>query len=188
MQVEFHRTGERRYGIVILREGLPPLEMNPAPGFDELMPHDLQHFLVEQELGLKNAIFGQVARGGTAGTFTTHPSEDSNNRQDSRLRRKEAQRGKKLLKIGADECAQSERATYICLYDWLANSADEKLRERAKDMKINADGVFAKMSDTERAKLNKKKLAEIRNRMDELSKKWSALSINESMKLDWLRS
>ena len=50
MRVEFKKTGERRYGVFIKRIDLPDLEMNPAPGFDRLMPHDLMHFPVEQEL------------------------------------------------------------------------------------------------------------------------------------------
>jgi hypothetical protein len=88
MQVEFHKTAERRYAILIRREGLPDLKMDPAPGFDPLMPHDLLHFLVEQELGLRRGIFGQLAHGATAGTFRLAPSDASNNRAASRLRRK----------------------------------------------------------------------------------------------------
>src|SRR5262245_23165976 len=137
MQVEFHRTGEKRYAVVILREGLPNLEMNPAPGFDALMPHDMLHFLVEQELDLRRGIFGQIALGGTAGTFHQAPTEKSSNREASRQRRKIAKRGQKLLKENTDDCAQSERATYICLYDWLAHSENETCRARAADMKIN---------------------------------------------------
>lgn len=185
MHVEFHKTGERRYAVKIVRENLPDLEMNPAPGFDALMPHDLLHFLVEQELNLQNGIFGQIAGGGTAGTFHYKPSENSNNRADSRLRRKENKRGKKLLKEGIDDCAQSERATFVCLYDWYFHSADKNLQSKAKEMKDSVQSVYGQMSETERQKLNNKKLARIRNRMDELSKIWSALPVNQSMKLEW---
>lgn len=185
MQVEFQKTGERRYAVIIKREDLPDLKMNPAPGFDPLMPHDLLHFLVEEELGLRRGIFGQVAHGGTAGTFHTHPSENSNNRADSRLRRKTARRGKKLLKENSDDCAQSERATYICLYDWLSHSSDEELRFRAKEMKVTFESILGQLPENERKMLNKEKLAAIRNRMDELSKSWSALEIDQSMTLEW---
>jgi hypothetical protein len=186
MKVEFHRTGERRYAVVVVRDRQPDLTMNPAPGFDPLMPHDMLHFLVEQELGLRRGIFGQIAVGGTAGTFHNAPSEKSNDRHDSRLRRKTARRGKNLLKTGLDDCAQSERATFICLYDWLAHSPDEKLRKRAGEMKMTFDGIIAQMTGDERKKLNKEKLAAIRKRMDELSRRWSRLAINQSMTLEWL--
>src|SRR5688572_15348570 len=185
MQVIFKKTGERRYGVIIKRENLPDLEMNPAPGFDLLMPHDLLHFLVEQELGLKKGIFGQIAAGGTAGTFHGKTSEKSGNRADSRLRRKTAKRGKKLLKDNLDDCAKSESATYICLYDWLAHSSNENLKARAREIKVGVESTFGQMSETERASFSKEKIAENRNKMDKLNKSWSKLKINESKTLDW---
>ena len=185
MQVEFQKTGERRYAVIIKRDGLPDLKMNPAPGFDPLMPHDLLHFLVEEELGLRRGIFGQVALGGTAGTFQNQPSENSNSRNDSRLRRKTAKRGRKMLKENTDDCAQSERATFICLYDWLFHSSDEKLRLRAKEMTVTFESILGQMPETERKMLNKEKLAAIRSRMDELSKLWSALKVDRSIILEW---
>jgi hypothetical protein len=185
MRVEFYKKGERQYAVVVLRENLPELRMDPAPGFDPLMPHDMLHFLVEQELGLRRGIFGQLALGGTAGTFHSKPSEKLNSRENSRLRRKTAKRGKKMLKEGSDDCVQSERATYICLYDWLSNSSEANLRSRAEEMKDTAQSILSQMSETERAKLNKDKLGEIRTRMDELSRLWSALKVNQAMILEW---
>jgi hypothetical protein len=69
MEVQFRRTAERRYAITIYRKDLPPVEMNPAPGCDPIMPHDLLHLVVESELGLSRGIFGQVASGDTPGHF-----------------------------------------------------------------------------------------------------------------------
>jgi hypothetical protein len=58
MIVVFRRTGERRYAVLAQRPGFPDLEMNPAPGFDRLIPHDMMHLVVEAQLGLSRAIFG----------------------------------------------------------------------------------------------------------------------------------
>jgi hypothetical protein len=55
MSVTFARTGERHYAVRATVEGLPVLEMNPAPGYDALMPHDLRHFIVERALGIDGA-------------------------------------------------------------------------------------------------------------------------------------
>ena len=185
MQVEFHKTGERRYAVLIRRDGLPDLKMDPAPGFDPLMPHDLLHFLVEQELGLRRGIFGQLVSGETAGTFRLAPSAGTQSRADSRLRRKTARRGEKTAKNNLDEYLRSERATFFCLYDWLAHSADEKLRARAAEMKITFDSIRSQMTDAERQSLNGEKLARIRERMDELSARWAALAAREALRLDW---
>jgi len=185
MQVEFRKTGERRYAVIIHRDNLPNLEMNPAPGFDPLIPHDLLHFLVEQELGLKNAIFGQIAVGGTAGTFQPKPTESKHTRTDARQRRKINKKGSKMLRNGTDECAQSERATFYCLQNWFENSTDIELRARAETMKATAQSVYGTMTESEKLRLNKDKLAEIRRRMDDLSRRWSALTVNQSLMLDW---
>lgn len=69
MQVRFERTGPHRYAVAILRDLHGDLRMDPAPGFSELIPHDLVHLVVEEELGLRDGIFGQLAAGGNAGTF-----------------------------------------------------------------------------------------------------------------------
>jgi hypothetical protein len=43
--------------------------MDPAPGYSDLIPHDLVHLVIEEQLGLRDGIFGQLAVGGNAGTF-----------------------------------------------------------------------------------------------------------------------
>lgn len=184
MRVEFHKTGERRYGVVILRRDLPDLAMNPVPGFDPLMPHDLLHFLVEQELGLRKGIFGQIALGGTAGTFHEVTSAESDARGAERRRRKTAKRGKNLLQENLDDCARSERATYICLYEWLQRSSDAQLRARAAEMKPGVESTKGQMTAAERDALDAK-LPKIRARMDELSRRWSLLQTNEFISLEW---
>ncbi|MBO0862428.1 MAG: hypothetical protein J2P21_28805 [Chloracidobacterium sp.] len=118
MKVQFRRTGARRYAITIYREGLALVEMNPAPGYDTIMPHDLLHFVVESELGLNLGVFSQVASGGHAGTFHTVATESVSAREAARLRRRASRRGEKLLREGRHQAAQSERATYICWYEW----------------------------------------------------------------------
>ena len=69
MNVIFSRTGARRYGVLVQRLGFPTVEMNPGPGYDSELPHDLIHFVVENVLGLSRGVFGQLAAGGDAGTF-----------------------------------------------------------------------------------------------------------------------
>ena len=124
MEVQFRRTGERRYAIKICRKDLPSVEMDPAPGYDSIMPHDLLHFAVESELGLRRGVFGQLAEGGDAGTFHRIPSAGENRREAARIRRRALKRGDKLRREGRHESALSEHATYLCLYEWLARSAD----------------------------------------------------------------
>jgi hypothetical protein len=69
MKVTFTRTAERRYRVSV--EGPVPSWMEPAPGYDARLPHDMAHFVVENELGISGGVFGQLATGGHARTF--HP-------------------------------------------------------------------------------------------------------------------
>src|SRR5215216_4552390 len=114
MILVFSRTGERRYAVEAHREGFPDVVMNPAPGYDPLIPHDMMHLVVEAQLGLTRGIFGQLAAGGTAGTFHLSSRNDEGSRQTARASKRVTERGRKLLKQGQDDCVQSERATYIC--------------------------------------------------------------------------
>jgi hypothetical protein len=178
MEVQFRRTGERRYAITIYRKNLAPVEMNPAPGYDPLMPHDLLHLVVESELGLRRGIFGQIAEGGHAGTFHHIPAEAENRREAARRRRRAAKRGDKLLREGREEAELSERATYLCLYEWLARSTDPTRRKRAVQM-------APKPQSTVDSRISEELLVRICARLDELSARWASLAIGQSLAVDW---
>ena len=177
MTLIFRRTGQRRYAVEVQRPGLPDLEMNPAPGYDPLMPHDMMHLVVEAQLGLTRGIFGQLASGGTAGSFRL--SVDRN--QDSRLRKRVKARGKRLLQTGRDECMQSERATFVCLNEWRARSSSREQRSQAQTL-------AQQVRDTAGAKelrLDQRKLDEICKHLDHLSSHWSRLEIGQRMAVAW---
>ncbi|HZS07649.1 MAG TPA: hypothetical protein VFD58_22630 [Blastocatellia bacterium] len=185
MEVLFRRTGERRYAITICRKDQPPVEMNPAPGYDPIMPHDLLHLVVESELGLSCGIFGQVAQGGHAGTFHPVPSAGENRREVARRRRRAARRGDKLVREGRHESAQSERATYICLYEWLARSSDPERRGLAAQMAQQAKHIRELQPPAENRALTEELLARVCARLDDLSARWASLDIGESLTVEW---
>jgi len=185
MEIEFRRTGERRYGVTIHRSGKSSLEMNPAPGYDSAMPHDLLHFIVESELGLQQGIFGQIADGGTAGTFHSMLTPGEDRREVARSRRRETQRGSKLLRQGQEDSMQSERATVVCLYEWLAQSADPVRRKLAAEMAVSAKSVRNQLPAAESQALNESAIKRICARMEELSRQWAALEIGQSLTVNW---
>src|SRR3546814_7700090 len=84
MKVHFIRSGERRYSVRVERADAPTLVMDPAPGFDRDLPHDLVHFVVEGVLGLKAGVFGQIAAGGDAGGFRVDAAEGVRDAKDHR--------------------------------------------------------------------------------------------------------
>ncbi len=171
MIVVFRRTGEKRYAVEALREGLPVVEINPAPGYDRLIPHDMMHMVVEAQLGLTRGIYGQLAAGGTAGTFRLTVNPDQSVRAATRERKRVTKRGKKLLKDGRDDCTESERATWICWQEWLARSSAK-----------NKAGKITGVTDLG---IKPSKLDEICKHLDELSSQWTGLYIGQNLAVSW---
>jgi hypothetical protein len=185
MKVQFRRTGARSYAITIYREDQPPVEMNPAPGYDPIMPHDLMHLVVESELGIGLGVFGQVAEGGNAGTFHPVSSHGESPREAARRRRRASRRGEKLLRAGRHQAAQSERATYICLYEWLARSDNPERRKLAAKMAPQAKSIRALQPSAESRALTEDVLARVCARLDDLSARWAKLDIGQSFTVEW---
>jgi hypothetical protein len=184
VNIEFKRTGERRYAVIVHRDG-ETLAMNPAPGYDALMPHDLSHLIVELELALDGGIFGQLAAGGHAATFHPTHAVTAGRRATARDRRRRDKRGSKLAKAGRDDGALSERATYICLHAWLERSNDPELRARARTMAGEAAHVRDVQSSDEAHALSPAVIDRACERFDALSREWRALAVGESMFVEW---
>ena len=167
MDVEFRRVGDRRYAVILIVSGRPTLEMNPAPGYDVRLPHDLLHFVVERELGIRYGIFGQLAAGGTAGTFRPVSTSAAPGRKGARLRRALARRGAKLLEQGRADSVESERAADICLRAWTAHTAGRKFTAR-EDLPYSAV-----------------ELARVCDALDEVSCAWTKLLVGQALTLHW---
>jgi hypothetical protein len=185
MVVVFRRVRERGYAVEARRSAFPDLQMNPAPGYNELIPHDLMHMVVEAQLGLNHAIFGQLAAGGNAGTFHPIFTEHEKTREITRVRTRVKECGKKMLREGRDECAQSERATYICWQYWLSRSESSDRKAVSRSMTEQVKQVREAAAPRELGALNDRMLAEICKHLDELSSCWSRLEVGQSMAVRW---
>ena len=185
MIVIFRRTGERRYAVEAQRPGCPDVVMHPAPGYDPLVPHDMMHLVVEAELGLTRGIFGQLAAGGDAGTFHVPMNTEESSRKLARVRKRVKGKGSKLLKEGRDDSLRSERATYICWYEWLARSSSSNREKLSQTMTKQAKQVRDTAGDAELDTLTDRKLDEICEHLDQLSSHWSKLEVGQSVAVRW---
>ena len=109
MIVTFKKTHERGYSVTVEGPGIGKVAMDPAPGYHPRLPHDAAHFIVEYELGIAGAVFGQLAGGGSANTFYS---------QDARKQRKTRKRGKKISKANKQDALFSEHAIYAAQSRW----------------------------------------------------------------------
>jgi hypothetical protein len=182
MKVHFIRSGERRYAMRIERAGAPVLVMEPAPGFDPDLPHDMVHFVVEAVLGLKTGVFGQIAAGGDAGSFHIGGPGGGDARKHRRAARKQATKGKKLVQAQGREGELSEIAAFLFDVGWRRSQRPDSAAQRAA--LGEAEWTRAGLSPDERARIDAARLRVFAD-FDRLSQAWRALKVGGALILEW---
>jgi hypothetical protein len=163
VQVTFTRTGQRRYRVTADRAGAERVAMDPAPGYDSHLPHDLVHFVVECHWKLRDGIYGQLAAGGDAGTFT--PVDRP------RSRRWAKRSSQKNAHSGAD-VARSEKLAAGAFIAWQVRSGRIK---PSRDAQAWIDG----------AEVPEGQMAGALDRLDEVAEHWRALDVGDSLTVTW---
>ena len=108
MKVTFTKVAPRRYSLTAEATKNGTVKMDPAPGYDDRLPHDAAHFIVELELGIEGGIFGQIAAGGLL----------TPENPDSRVRRKAKKQRDSLMKENRDDALFSEHGVYAAQSRW----------------------------------------------------------------------
>ena len=171
MNVRFRRTGARRYAVVVTAAGEPPRAMDPAPAYDDDIPHDLVHYVVEAELGLTNGVYGRAARG--AGTFVTTAERDARPRDRARRQRRQQRRERAL---GAQDArhaadmARSERLAASCDVAWRRKHGQHPDSARSAPAPRMEDAA-----DVER----------VVSRLDAIAPLWRALPVGGELVFEW---
>jgi hypothetical protein len=171
MRVVFRRTGERRYAVMVEVPGQAAQTMNPAPGFDEYIPHDLVHYVVEAALGLETGVFGRAARGG--GTFYAAETAGSS-REQARKRRKQARREQGLHRerANAEQLETSERIAYLSDIAWR--------RRHGQRPDPNYTPPSAPISALDAARIER-----VVSVLDELAPRWHELTTGGELTFTW---
>lgn len=171
MKVRFQRTGERRYAVVVSSAGGSPRAMDPAPGYDSDIPHDLVHYVVEAELGLVNGVYGRAARG--AGTFVANAEPGVSPRERARMQRKQGRRERALGAEDArhaDDMARSERLAGACDVAWRRKHGQHPNALRSPPVTHPDDA-----GDVER----------VVSRLDAIAPLWRALPVAGELVFEW---
>lgn len=173
MNVIFTRTGERRYAVHVEIVGKALQMMNPAPGFDPHIPHDLVHYVVEAELRLQHGVFGRAAKGG--GTFIPAESGAEGARQRARQRRKQGRREAALHasdKSQELEMQRSERLAGACDLVWRKRQGQrpDPARFREPDPISSEDAASVER---------------VVARLDELAPVWHRLPVGGALVFAW---
>jgi len=113
MKVILLRLDEKRYEIGLRRDGRhdigPDVPLRGGPGGGPL-PHDLVHFAIEDALGIRLGIFGQLAAGGDCGGFFFPAPEDRSKVAD-------AKRSKRVGRAGREDATRSELIAALVGHD-----------------------------------------------------------------------
>ena len=120
MDVSFTKVAGRRYIVKVTRDVGPELAARNGPGYDSYLPHDIVHFVVETEAGIRGGVFGQLAAG-DSGIFW--PVDQS--RRSSRRKR----------------VSTSEEDADMARSEWLAGVCPRVWAKRARLPKDLPEGV-----------------------------------------------
>jgi hypothetical protein len=158
MKVTFTKVDDKRYSIAIDREHGPALVPRSGPGYDDLMPHDLAHYLVEEYFEIELGVWGQLAAGG-GGIFT--PAPEANTLKYQR-------RGQRIRAVGREDMARSEQLVVMTVSAWERSIERVKHQTREFPMDIDADTLGGAV-----------------RRMDEVARRWQALQHGASLTFTW---
>jgi hypothetical protein len=161
VRVTFTKQGGRRYLVTIEREHGPPLQPRHGPGYDELLPHDLAHYVVEEQLGIALGVFGQLAAGGT-GLFAPAPAD---------RRESDRRASKRFAVAGRDDMRRSEAAVGRCVAEWH--------RRTGRDTGPIGD-VDAELTESD--------VDRVVRRLAEVSEAWTELVPGRSLSFTWPRT
>lgn len=147
--------------------------MDPAPAYDDDIPHDLVHYVVEAELGLTQGVYGRAASG--AGTFIAIAEHDVNPRERARTQRKQQRRERALGAWDArhtGHMVQSERLAGLCDVAWR-----RKHGQQASPLRSAPVFRIEDAADIER----------VVSRLDAIAPLWRALPVGGELVFEWPR-
>lgn len=164
MEVTFTKLSGRRYVMTVTRERGPALAPRQGPGYDDFLPHDAVHLIVESEAGLAGGAFGRVAAGQSNIFWPADPA------RRRRQARREARRPP----------TKSERAD-MARSEWLA-SVCPPLWELQTGRRAELPIWFSRVEPTALATPLVERILE---RLDNFAARWQALREGGSVTLSW---
>jgi hypothetical protein len=164
MEVTFTKAPRRRYVMTVVRERGPQLAPRPGPGYDDYLPHDAVHFLVEAEAHLSGGVFGQIAAGQNNILWRTDP----------RAQRRQARREAKRTSTAAEraDMARSEELASVCQPLWELRAGHRRT-------------LPLWFSTVQPGTLDSPLIEGILGRLDEFAARWQALQTGGSITLSW---
>lgn len=164
VEVTFRKLSDRRYRMSVVRERGPELAPRNGPGYDDYLPHDAVHFLVEAEARLAWGVFGQIAAGRNNIFWPADPE----------LRRGQARREKRMKPrpVELADMSRSEFLASVCKPLW--------------EVRVGRRSALPDWDSGVQPDLLESPLVErILARLDEFANRWHPLLLHNSVTLPW---
>ncbi|NEB76045.1 hypothetical protein G3I40_12545 [Streptomyces sp. SID14478] len=162
MRVVFTKGPGTGYWIAVHRETGAALAPRNGPGGHSYLPHDLVHFLVEAEAGIKRGVYGRLAAGDNGLFWPADPAE-----RNKAARRRKSKPTQPTPQARAD-MARSEALAASAVAVW------EVRHGHAKTLPAYVSGdELPPVIDR------------IMARFDDYAQRWHALPVGGSLELDW---
>ena len=165
MDVTLTKVAGRRYLMTVVRDRGPQLAPRHGPGYDDYLPHDAVHFIVEAEARLSGGVFGRIAAGWSNIFWAADP------RMLRREKRREAKRRPSATEHA--DMARSEELAGICQPLW------ELRAGHRRELPLWSSSVTSDLLES--SPLRERILA----RLDEFAARWHALPVGGSITLSW---
>jgi hypothetical protein len=167
MQVTFTKVAGRRYLMTVARERGPRLAPRHGPGYDDYLPHDAVHFIVEAEARLSGGIFGRIAAGQSNMFWTADP------RGLRSQKRREAKRGPTPAQHA--DMARSEELAGLCRPLW------ELRAGHRRELPL----WWSSLTPDAKESLESPLCERILTRLDAFAVRWRALPTGGGVTLTW---
>lgn len=164
VDVDFTKGSGRRYYMEVRRERGPVLAARQAPGYDDALPHEVVHFIVEAEAGLTGGVFGRVASGRSQIFW---PEDQATARKQ---RRREAKHP--LPRSAGRDMQRSESLVGVCTALW----------ERKVGRRAELPAWFDLVATNEPPSELTDRIVE---RLDTFAAMWQAIPVGGTVTLHW---
>jgi hypothetical protein len=171
MEITFTKTAPRNYEVLVRRDDGVVMDLR---SFDRPagLPHDIVHFVVENELSLERGLWGLIA----AGALLPNASVAS-----GRLNPRAAERSRSLLKEAGQQQHDTEAEVLVAFVQRIAEEGIEgdwpKVSARLNDV--------WRPRRSQREPIGHEEVLRACRRLREAEQKWEGLTVGESMTVEW---
>lgn len=142
----------------------------PSQDRPSSLPHDIAHYIVEQELGLKRGFWGRVASGAMFGGMRV---------VSGRLPPHAAARSKSVIKEEEQQLIEAE-----VLVGLLLDISHQKLEDNWATVELQLSAAW-KPRKPSRGSLSHQEVLQVCTELRKAEQQWDALAVGESLTVSW---